>query len=241
MIISKELHKYFGNVHVLRGIRLSVKRGEILVICGPSGSGKSTLIRTLIGLESFQKGHLSVFGKELQPEIKLQTPPGPIGMVFQNFHLFSHLNVMDNLILAPLKVKKSSEIEAKKKAMQFLEMVKLADKPSAYPGELSGGQQQRIAIARALMMEPEILLFDEPTSALDPELRGEVLEVMKDLSSQNLTQIIVTHEMEFAKQVSTRCVFMEQGSILVDCETQVFFNSMPHPRLKGFLGSAKVL
>lgn len=242
----ENLYKNFGHLEVLKGIDFSVQKGEIVSIIGPSGAGKSTLLRCLNHLESADKGSISFEGEhiaEADPagtaiyKSKKETLKicSRLGMVFQNFNLFPHKSVIENIIEAPVIVKGEKKENAIKKGMNLLEKVGLTDKRDAYPGQLSGGQQQRVAIARALAMEPDIMLFDEPTSALDPELIGEVLQVIKKLAEDRMTMIIVTHEMNFAREISDRVLFMEDGVVLVDGPPEDIFVNPDHPRMKTFL------
>lgn len=225
MINVKAVSKWYGDFKVLDECSLSVELGEVLVVCGPSGSGKSTLIKTLNGLEAFQGGEIFVGDMPIHGSPKnLSSVRAQVGMVFQHFELFPHLSVMQNLILAQIKVLKRDTAKAVKCADQLLARVGLQKFAEKFPGQLSGGQQQRVAIARALAMNPKIMLFDEPTSALDPEMVGEVLEVMVDLAKEGMTMVCVTHEMGFARKVSNRVIFMDQGKILEDLPTEVFFN-----------------
>lgn len=227
-----ELNKWYGEFHALKNINLSVKTGEILVVCGPSGSGKSTLIRCINHLEQFQQGSLRVFEHQVGSK---QIQPGKVGMVFQHFHLFPHLTVMDNLTLAPLRTLKLTKQEAEERAMKYLERVNIAEQAHKYPIQLSGGQLQRVAIARSLCMEPDILLFDEPTSALDPEMINEVLDVMVELAKTGMTMVCVTHEMGFAKKVANRVVFMDEGEIVEIGEPNRLFDAPQHQRTQAFL------
>ena len=242
----ENLHKQFGDLEVLKGINFTVNQGEIISIIGPSGAGKSTLLRCLNHLESADKGSISFEGEYIaQADIdgnaiykkKKETLKicSRLGMVFQNFNLFPHKSVIENIIEAPVIVKGESKETAVKKGMDLLEKVGLTEKKDAFPGQLSGGKQQRVAIARALAMEPEIMLFDEPTSALDPELIGEVLQVIKKLAEDKMTMIIVTHEMNFAREISDRVLFMENGIVLVDGPPDDIFVNPDHPRMKTFL------
>ncbi len=231
----ENLHKYFGKLHVLRGIDLVLKKSEVLVIIGPSGSGKSTLLRCINHLEDHQEGRIYFEGKLVDPKRDVNRLRTKIGMVFQHFNLFPHLKVIENLTLAPVKVLSVDKREAEEKAKELLKRVGLIDKINEYPAKLSGGQQQRVAIARALMMDPDLMLFDEPTSALDPELVYEVLEVMKDLASSGMTMIVVTHEMGFAKEVADRVIFMDEGRIVEDAPPEVFFTFPKSERTKEFL------
>jgi general L-amino acid transport system ATP-binding protein len=231
-----DVHKWFGQFHVLKGINLDVKRGERIVVCGPSGSGKSTMIRCVNRLEEHQQGKIIFEGVELTNDLKnIEHIRREVGMVFQQFNLFPHLTVIENLTLAPIWVRKRPKAEAEKTAMQLLERVKIPDQAYKYPGQLSGGQQQRVAIARALAMNPEIMLFDEPTSALDPEMIKEVLDVMIELAESGMTMIVVTHEMGFAKTVADRVIFMDFGEIVEQNSPEEFFNHPRHERTKLFL------
>jgi len=224
------VNKWYGSFQALKGINLSVLKGEILVICGPSGSGKSTLIRTVNGLEKISHGSISVLGED-------NTLPsaGKVGMVFQHFNLFPHLTVLENLTLAPIRTLGLSKLEAKERALHFLSRVNIEEQANKYPIQLSGGQQQRVAIARSLCMQPEILLFDEPTSALDPETIQEVLDVMIDLAKDGITMMCVTHEMGFARKVADRVIFMDQGEILEVNTPEQLFSNPNHPRTQQFL------
>lgn len=230
------LSKWFEAFQVLKNIDLSVAQGDIVVVCGPSGSGKSTLLRCLGGLESFQLGQITVGGDVVGPSQKaLQLLYQKVGMVFQQFNLFPHLSIIDNVMLAPRKVRGQSLTQARRKAVEWLERVQIVDQMNKYPAQLSGGQQQRVAIARALAMDPQVLLFDEPTSALDPEMIKEVLDVMVDLATLKVTMVVVTHEMAFARRVSQRMVFMEEGQIIEDAPTDAFFSQPKSPRSQKFL------
>ena len=232
----ENLHKYFGKLHVLKGINLSLNKGEVLVVIGPSGSGKSTMLRCINHLEDYQEGRIYFDGELVDPKkTDLNRLRSKIGMVFQHFYLFPHLKVLDNLILAPMKVLGMERDEAVEKAKKLLDRVGLLDKMDEYPSKLSGGQQQRVAIARALMMDPDLMLFDEPTSALDPELVYEVLEVMKDLALSGMTMIVVTHEMGFAKEVASRMVFMDEGVIVEEGPPEEFFTNPKSDRAREFL------
>jgi len=236
IIICQDVHKWFGHFHVLRGVNLTVKRGEVVVICGPSGSGKSTFIRTINRLEEHQRGRIIVDGIELTNDLKnIEAIRREIGMVFQQFNLFPHLTVLQNITLAPIWVKKMKRSEAEKLAMELLERVGIPEQANKYPGQLSGGQQQRVAIARALAMQPKIMLFDEPTSALDPEMIKEVLDVMRELARSGMTMIVITHEMGFAKEVADRIAFFDEGRIIEENEPEEFFNHPKHERTKIFL------
>ncbi len=224
--------KWYGDFQALSGINLSIDKGEIVVVCGPSGSGKSTLIRCINGLEHFSSGELHVFNS---PVSSKQVLPGQVGMVFQHFHLFPHLTVLENLTLAPRRTLKLSKQEAQSRALEMLRRVKIEEQANKYPSQLSGGQQQRVAIARSLCMKPEIMLFDEPTSALDPEMIHEVLNVMVELAQDGMTMICVTHEMGFAKKVADRVIFMDEGRIIEDAIPVQMFDSPQHPRTRSFL------
>ena len=231
-----DVHKWFGDFHVLKDINLTVERGERIVICGPSGSGKSTMIRCLNRLEEHQRGQIFVDSIELTNDLKkIDEIRREVGMVFQHFNLFPHLSVLDNLTLAPIWVRKLPKEEAEDTARKYLERVKIPEQASKYPGQLSGGQQQRVAIARSLCMNPKIMLFDEPTSALDPEMIKEVLDVMVDLAESGMTMIVVTHEMGFAKTVANRVIFMDGGEIIEQNEPDEFFNNPQSDRTKIFL------
>jgi general L-amino acid transport system ATP-binding protein len=236
VIEIKNMNKWYGAFHVLKDINLEVYRGERIVICGPSGSGKSTVIRCLNRLEEHQKGQIIVNGNELTSDLKhIETIRREIGMVFQHFNLFPHLTILENLVLAPIWVRKTPRKEAEALAMQYLERVKIPEQAKKYPGQLSGGQQQRVAIARSLCMNPQVMLFDEPTSALDPEMIKEVLDVMIELAEEGMTMICVTHEMGFAKKVANRVIFMDAGQIIEQNEPNEFFNNPQSDRTKLFL------
>ena len=236
MIKIINLHKQFGKLKVLKGIDLDVAKGEIIAIIGPSGSGKSTFLRCINRLEEPTEGDIIINGKSIMDKsTDINLMRRELGMVFQHFNLFPHKTVMENITLAPMKLKKIPKEAAEKKAVELLDKVGLVDKQNAYPNQLSGGQKQRIAIARALAMEPEIMLFDEPTSSLDPEMIKEVLDVMIDLAKEGMTMLIVTHEMGFAKNVATRILFMNDGKILEDEEPIEFFAHPKHDRIKEFL------
>ena len=240
MIKINNLHKYFGNLHVLKGIDLQIDKGEIVAIVGPSGSGKSTVLRCMNLLEEPTEGEIIFEGKNITGEkVNIDEVRQNIGMVFQNFNLFPHMTVLDNITLAPIKIKKLSKEEANEKAQMLLNRVGLIDKKDAYPSQLSGGQKQRIAIARALAMEPEMMLFDEPTSALDPEMVKEVLNVIKELADEGMTMAIVTHEMGFAKEVADRVIFVDGGKIIEEDTPENVFNNPVNERTKEFL--AKIL
>jgi len=230
------LHKWFGDLHVLNDINLTVFKGERIVICGPSGSGKSTLIRCINRLEEHQKGQIVVDGIELTGNLKnIEKIRAEVGMVFQHFNLFPHLTILENLSLGPIWVRKVPRKEAEETAMHYLEKVHISEQAKKYPGQLSGGQQQRVAIARSLCMKPRIMLFDEPTSALDPEMVKEVLDVMIALAEEGMTMIVVSHEMGFAKSVAHRVLFMDFGQIVEENTPQLFFDSPRHDRTKLFL------
>ena len=230
------MHKWFGDFHVLKDIDLEVKQGERIVICGPSGSGKSTLIRCINRLEEHQQGTIVVDRTELTQDLKnIEIIRSEVGMVFQQFNLFPHLTVLENLTLAPIWVRKTPKAEAEEMAMQYLERVKIPEQSKKYPGQLSGGQQQRVAIARSLCMNPRIMLFDEPTSALDPEMIKEVLDVMIELAESGMTMLVVTHEMGFATAVAHRVIFMDEGEIIEANDPDNFFNNPQNDRTKLFL------
>ena len=236
MVISaKNLKKHYGQLEVLKDISVDVTEGEVLCIIGPSGSGKSTLLRCLNRLVEIQSGTITILGEELVNNKNIDKLRENIGMVFQSFNLFPHLTVLENMILAPLELKKMNKKEAIEKALSLLDKVGLKDKKDVYPDTLSGGQKQRVAIARALAMNPKIMLFDEPTSALDPEMVGEVLKVMKDLAQEGMTMVVVTHEMGFAKDVSDRVIFMDQGYILEEGPPEEIFTAPTSDRCKEFL------
>jgi general L-amino acid transport system ATP-binding protein len=236
MIEIIDLHKWFGDFHVLKGIDLTVKKTERIVICGPSGSGKSTLIRCINRLEEHQRGKIVVDGIELTNNIKnIEKIRAEVGMVFQHFNLFPHLTILDNLTLGPIWVRKTPKKEAEEAAMHYLEKVQIAEQAQKYPGQLSGGQQQRVAIARSLCMAPKVMLFDEPTSALDPEMIKEVLDVMIELAQEGMTMLVVTHEMGFAKSVAHRVLFMDDGQVVEENTPDAFFNNPQHDRTKLFL------
>ncbi|WP_330848600.1 amino acid ABC transporter ATP-binding protein [Thermus thermamylovorans] len=229
------LHKWFGSLHVLKGIHLEVAPGERLVIIGPSGSGKSTLIRCLNRLEDFQEGEVVVDGRNVKDDRALAEVRREVGMVFQQFNLFPHMTVLENLTLAPMRVRRWPKERAERKALELLERVGILDQARKYPAELSGGQQQRVAIARALAMEPKVMLFDEPTSALDPEMVGEVLDVMRDLARGGMTMLVVTHEMGFAREVADRVVFMDGGQIVEEGRPEAIFTAPKEERTRSFL------
>lgn len=236
IIECHDVHKWYGTYHALRGCTLHVHTKEVLVIIGPSGSGKSTMIRCINRLEEHQRGTIRVNGIELSNDIRnIDHIRREVGMVFQSFNLFPHLTVLQNVTLAPMRVRRWSKAEAEDKAQYFLHKVGIAEQADKYPAALSGGQQQRVAIARALTMEPQVLLFDEPTSALDPEVIGEVLEVMMHLAHEGTTMVVVTHEMGFAREVGDRVIFMDHGEILEEGTPEQFFTNPQHERLQAFL------
>jgi polar amino acid transport system ATP-binding protein len=232
----KDIQKYYGQFHALKGVNFNVDKGEVVVVCGPSGSGKSTLIRCINRLEDIDEGKIIVDGYDLyDKKTNINKLRQEVGMVFQHFNLFPHLTILENITIAPIKVKKMPKKEAHDLAMQLLERVKIPHQANKYPSELSGGQKQRVAIARTLAMKPKIILFDEPTSALDPEMIGEVLDVMKELARENYTIVCVTHEMGFAREVSDRIVFMDAGEIVEENTPEEFFNNPKTDRAKKFL------
>ena len=236
IIQMKDVNKWFGDFQVLKDINLEVKEKQKIVVCGPSGSGKSTLIRCINRLEEHQKGQIVVDGNELSEKTKdIEKIRAEVGMVFQQFNLFPHLSILDNCTLAPIWVKKTPKKQAEEFAMKQLEQVQIADQAQKFPGQLSGGQQQRAALARALCMEPKIMLFDEPTSALDPEMIKEVLDAMVNLAKGGMTMIVVTHEMGFAKEVADEVVFMDEGMIVERAKTKDFFANPKNERTKLFL------
>ena len=236
IIVCRDVHKWFGNFHALRGVTTSVKRGEVVVIIGPSGSGKSTFIRTINRLERHQRGDIIVDGIEMTNDVRnIDAIRRDVGMVFQSFNLFPHLTVMKNITLAPMKVRHLPASEAESIAMELLERVGIPEQADKYPAQLSGGQQQRVAIARALAMQPNIMMFDEPTSALDPEMIKEVLEVMRELAASQMTILAVTHELGFAREVADRIVMFDEGVIVEDQPPDEFFNNPRHERVKHFL------
>ncbi|MDN5301736.1 MAG: arginine/lysine/histidine transport system ATP-binding protein [Thermoanaerobacteraceae bacterium] len=236
MIEVRDLYKNFGHLEVLKGINNKVEKGEVVVVIGPSGSGKSTFLRCLNLLEEPTRGEVYIEGKNLMdPRTNVNQLRQDVGMVFQHFNLFPHKRVIENITLAPIKVKGENPKEAYEKAMQLLNRVGLADKANSFPSQLSGGQKQRVAIARALAMNPKIMLFDEPTSALDPEMIKEVLDVMKDLAREGMTMVVVTHEMGFAREVGDRVIFMDEGKILEEGTPDDIYNRPQHPRTKDFL------
>jgi general L-amino acid transport system ATP-binding protein len=237
MIEALGVQKWYPNgFHALRGCDLQVNKGEVVVIMGPSGSGKSTFIRTFNALEDFQKGRIVVDGIALSNDLRnIDAIRREVGMVFQQFNLFPHLTVLDNLTLAPVLVRKRPKAEVEQQALALLQRVGIAEQAGKFPGQLSGGQQQRVAIARALCMEPRILLFDEPTSALDPEMVREVLDVMRNLANDDITMVVVTHEVKFAEQVAHRVVLMAEGEVVEEAKPEVFFNTPSHERTRRFL------
>jgi polar amino acid transport system ATP-binding protein len=246
LVQAEAVEKWFGDLHVLKGVTLSVQKGEVLSIIGPSGSGKSTFLRCINQLETYQSGSITVAGeligyqdkdgvRSALPNRKVVAQRRRIGMVFQQFNLFWHMTVLENIIEAPMLVLGQSRRHAEQRAMELLARVGLSEKAEAYPQKLSGGQQQRAAIARALAMDPELMLFDEPTSALDPETTGEVLKVMAELAQSGMTMVIVTHEMAFARQVSNNIALMEDGVVVCEATPKVFFEGQPHPRVQAFL------
>jgi len=236
IIQMKDIQKYYGDFHALKSVNFNVDKGEVVVVCGPSGSGKSTLIRCINRLEDIDSGKIIVDGKDLyDKKTNINKLRQEVGMVFQHFNLFPHLTILENITIAPIKVKKMPKKEAEDLAMQLLERVKIPHQANKYPSELSGGQKQRVAIARTLAMKPKIILFDEPTSALDPEMIGEVLDVMKELARENYTIVCVTHEMGFAREVSDRIVFMDAGEIVEENTPEEFFNNPKTDRAKKFL------
>ena len=241
MIRFRGVNKWFGPLHVLDDVDLSVRVGEVLVVCGPSGSGKSTLIRCINKLEPIQKGEIVVDGMALSdPITDITKLRAEVGMVFQQFNLYPHMTVLQNITLAPVKVRKQSREEAERIARDLLVKVGITEKAEHYPAQLSGGQQQRVAIARALAMQPKIMLFDEPTSALDPEMINEVLDVMVNLAKEGMTMIVVTHEMGFARKVSHRIIFMDEGRIVEEGDPQAFFANPKEERTRTFLSKILV-
>lgn len=236
MIDFNKVNKWYGDFHVLKDINFRVHKGERIVVCGPSGSGKSTLIRCINHLEEHQQGSIVVDGITLNKNIKnIDHIRTEVGMVFQNFNLFPHLTILENLTLGPIWTRKMSKADAKENAMNYLNRVKIPEQADKFPGQLSGGQQQRVAIARSLCMKPKIMLFDEPTSALDPEMIKEVLDVMIELADTGMTMIVVTHEMGFAQTIADRVIFMAEGNIIEENEPYHFFNAPQHDRTKQFL------
>lgn len=236
MISFQNVNKHYGDFHVLKNINLEIQQGEVVVVIGPSGSGKSTMLRCINQLEGITDGNLTVNQFQVHDKkVNINLLRRDIGMVFQHFNLYPHKTVLENVILAPMKVLKTPKEEAEKIAMYYLEKVGIPDKALSYPSQLSGGQQQRVAIARGLAMKPKIMLFDEPTSALDPEMIGEVLEVMKTLANEGMTMVVVTHEMDFAKEVADRVVFMDQGQIVEVSTPDEFFTNPKEERSRSFL------
>jgi len=236
MILLDNVSKWYGDFAVLKDIKLSVKPGEKIVVCGPSGSGKSTMVRCINRLEQHDDGKIVVNGTELTRDVRnIDTVRREVGMVFQQFNLFPHLSILNNCTLAPMWVRKMPRKQAEEIAMEYLTQMRIADQANKHPMQLSGGQQQRAAIARALCMHPKVMLFDEPTSALDPEMIGEVLEVMVDLAKKGMTMICVTHEMGFAREVADRVVFMDAGEIIEEADPETFFTAPKHDRCKLFL------
>ena len=236
MIEFRHVHKHFGALHVLNDIDLHIEAGEVVVICGPSGSGKSTLLRCINRLEQIDSGEIVVDGISVATTREITRLRAEVGMVFQRFNLYPHLSVLDNLTLAPLKVRGVARAKAASTAMELLKRVGIPEKAAAWPAQLSGGQQQRVAIARALAMQPKIMLFDEPTSALDPEMIQEVLEVMMMLAKDGMTMVVVTHEMGFARRVADRVVFMDDGRIVEQSAPETFFTQAKDARTQAFLG-----
>ncbi|MBE9153771.1 amino acid ABC transporter ATP-binding protein [Cyanobium sp. LEGE 06113] len=234
---AEAVHKWYPNgFQALKGASLTVERGEVVVIMGPSGSGKSTFIRTFNALEDFQQGSIHIDGRPLSADLRdIDAIRREVGMVFQQFNLFPHLTVLQNLTLAPVLVRRRSRSEAQRRAVQLLERVGIAEQADKYPGQLSGGQQQRVAIARSLCMDPQLMLFDEPTSALDPEMVREVLEVMQDLAAEGMTMVVVTHEVRFAQQVAHRVVLMDGGEVVEEAPPERFFSNPSHERSRRFL------
>lgn len=236
MIIGKNIHKSFGDLEVLKGVDLHVKPQEVVVLVGVSGSGKSTLLRCFNFLEMINSGEITIDGHTINPKKEnLAEIRAEVGMVFQHFNLFPHKTVLENVIEAPITVKKMKKDEARKLGMNLLKKVGLEDKADVYPSKLSGGQKQRVAIARSLAMEPKVMLFDEPTSALDPELVGEVLQVMKQLAEEGMTMVVVTHEMKFAKEVADRIIMIDQGTIIESADPKNFFENPQNERTKQFI------
>jgi len=235
IIQIENVHKHFGNVHALRGVSLEIEKGEVVVIIGPSGSGKSTLLRCINRLEEFDKGKIIVDGITLDSAENINTVRTEVGMVFQQFNLFPHLSVMDNLVLAQTVVRKRNKVDAKKNAKMLLDKVGIPEKADNFPLQLSGGQQQRVAIARALAMNPKIMLFDEPTSALDPEMIQEVLDVMLALAKEGMTMVVVSHEMGFTRAAANRAILMDEGLIIEQAPPEILFTNPKHDRTKLFL------
>ena len=235
-VLIEGMDKYYGPFHALRNINLTVRRGEKVVVCGPSGSGKSTMIRCINRLEEHSGGRITVLGTELNDDVaNIDEIRREVGMVFQHFNLFPHMTVLENCVLAPMLVRKTTREDAEATARRYLEKVRIPEQALKFPGQLSGGQQQRVAIARALCMQPQILLFDEPTSALDPEMIAEVLDVMVTLASEGITMICVTHEMGFARRVADRVIFMDGGEIVEEAAPEAFFTAARNERTRRFL------
>ncbi len=240
LIETRDLVKSFGKTNALNGISVQIQKGEVVVVIGPSGSGKSTFLRSLTLLEEPSSGQVLFEGVDItDPKVDVNLHRQHMGMVFQHFNLFPHMTILQNMTLAPIKLKKMKPAEAEEKARALLKRVGLEDRANSYPAQLSGGQKQRVAIVRALAMDPEVMLFDEPTSALDPEMVGEVLAVMKELAAEGMSMVVVTHEMGFAREVATRLLFMDEGRILEDTDPREFFAHPNHPRAQDFL--SKVL
>jgi general L-amino acid transport system ATP-binding protein len=236
VIVAENVHKWYGQFHVLRGVSLTVNRGEVVVVMGPSGSGKSTFIRTFNALEEYQQGKITIDGIELSHDLRnIETIRREVGMVFQQFNLFPHLSVLQNVMLAPVWVRRWPKKKAEEVAMQLLERVGILEQAKKYPGQLSGGQQQRVAIARSLAMQPKIMLFDEPTSALDPEMVREVLDVMRNLAQTGITMVVVTHEVGFAREVADRIVLMDSGVLVEEAKPEEFFQNPKEERTRKFL------
>jgi general L-amino acid transport system ATP-binding protein len=235
IIVARDVQKHFGAFQALRGVSVSVQPGEVVVVIGPSGSGKSTFIRTLNALDPHDGGSVEVDGIPLQGARNLDAVRREVGMVFQSFNLFPHLSVLENVTLAPTRVRRTDKAEAARRALELLRRVGIEEQAHKYPAQLSGGQQQRVAIARALAMDPKVMLFDEPTSALDPEMIKEVLDVMKDLARGGMTMLVVTHEMGFAREVADRILFFDQGVIVEDTTPEAFYNNPQHERAQAFL------
>ncbi|MCU0544871.1 MAG: amino acid ABC transporter ATP-binding protein [Oscillatoriaceae cyanobacterium Prado104] len=236
VIIAENVHKWYGQFHVLRGVSMNVNRGEVVVVMGPSGSGKSTFIRTFNALEEYQQGKITIDGIELSHDLRnIEAIRREVGMVFQQFNLFPHLSVLQNVMLAPVWVLRKSKKKAEEIAMQWLERVGILEQAKKYPGQLSGGQQQRVAIARSLAMQPKIMLFDEPTSALDPEMVREVLDVMRNLAQTGITMVVVTHEVGFAREVADRIVLMDGGVLVEEAGPEQFFQNPKEERTRKFL------
>jgi general L-amino acid transport system ATP-binding protein len=236
VIIAENVHKWYGQFHVLRGVSMNVNRGEVVVVMGPSGSGKSTFIRTFNALEEYQQGKITIDGIELSHDLRnIEAIRREVGMVFQQFNLFPHLSVLQNVMLAPVWVRRWPKKKAEEIAMQLLERVGILEQAKKYPGQLSGGQQQRVAIARSLAMQPKIMLFDEPTSALDPEMVREVLDVMRNLAQTGITMVVVTHEVGFAREVADRIVLMDGGVLVEEAQPEQFFQNPKEERTRKFL------